>query len=352
MPSIDKQLFGRAQDGCPIDLYTLSSNNGLQARVMTYGATLVSLRAPDRHGDVGETVLGFDDLEPYLGDHPYFGGIIGRYANRIANGRFTLNGKTYQLTRNDAVNHLHGGKVGFDRVIWNPQVINLPGAQQLVLCYLSRDGEEGYTGNLKAEVIYTVTDTNELRLDYAATTDQDTVVNMTQHAYFNLAAGDTILDHTLQLNADRFLPIDQNLIPTGEQRAVADTPMDFRRATRIGSRMSVADSQLETAGGYDHNWILNPGSGNCVMAAQLYDPLSGRLLLIETTQPGIQFYSGNFLDGRNIGRGGRKYFKHAGCCLETQHFPDSPNHSSFPSTVLKPQQLYRQTTIYRFETPA
>ena len=348
MARIEQQRFGQTAHGRAVDLYTLANDPGVEARIMTYGGTLVSLRTPDRRGVRADIVLGFDDFPSYLDQHPYFGSLIGRYANRIAGAKFQLNNQSYQLAQNDGRHHLHGGFRGFDKVLWEarPQA-SLAGAQ-LALGYLSPAGEEGYPGNLSVRVVYTLSDGNELRLDYSATTDADTPVNLTNHAYFNLAASGTVLGHILRLVAEKFLPVDDGLIPTGEKRPVHGTPFDFTQTAAIGSRIKDADSQLRLAGGYDHCWILNKEAAACALAAELYEPQSGRLLSVFTTQPGMQLYTGNFLNGSIRGKEGAVYEKHAGICLETQHFPNSPNQPTFPTSLLKVGETYRQTTIYRF----
>jgi aldose 1-epimerase len=330
-----------------MELYTLKKSNGVQAAISTYGGVLVSLKVPDRAGVLGDVVLGFDDLEGYLLPPPYFGAIIGRYGNRIAHARFTLNGVEYKLAKNDGENTLHGGNRGFDKVLWNANKLS---GQSLELTYLSKDGEEGYPGNLSVTVVYALTDNNELQIDYTATTDKDTVVNLSNHSYFNLAGqgeGD-ILAHQLTLNADRFTPVDQGLIPTGELRNVEGTPFDFRQPHAIGERIESADEQIALGGGYDHNFILNRTGDGLSLAARVTEPNSGRVMEVLTTEPAIQFYTGNFLDGTIRGKGGKVYGRRSAFCLETQHYPDSPNHPSFPSTVLKPGATYRTTTVYRF----
>jgi aldose 1-epimerase len=348
---ISRQAFGRTSNGTPIERYTLTNANGLEAAIMTYGGTLTALRVPDRAGAFGDIVLGFDTLEPYLADHPFFGALVGRFCNRIAGAQFTLNGTTYPLARNDGPNHLHGGPHGFHRVIWRAGERPSGEGQSLALHYLSRDGEEGYPGNLSVDVIYTLTDQNALRIDYSATTDRDTVINLTHHAYFNLAGGD-ILSHELALDGTRFLPIDETLIPIGELRSVQDTPMDFTRSTPIGERIASDDEQLRRGQGYDHTWVLDKPAGALGHAARVYAPGSGRVLDVFTTSPGIQFYSGNMLDGSHSGKGGTIYTRNSGLCLETQHFPDSPNQPQFPSTVLHPGETYRQSTIFQFSVRA
>ena len=342
------EVFGTTRDGRAVELYTLSNSNGLRARIASYGGTLVSLEVPDRSGVCADIVLGFDTLAPYLGTHPYFGSLIGRYANRIRRGIFDLNGTRYALPCNDGLNHLHGGVHGFHTVLWTAQTAHTADGTQLVLRHRSAAGHEGYPGNLEVEVRYTLTDANELRLDYRATSDAPTIVNLTNHAYFNLAGAGTILGHELQLFANRFLPVDETLIPTGELRNVQGTPFDFTSAHAIGERIAAADPQLQNAGGYDHNWVLDERNSTCGLAAQVREPVSGRSMTVYTTQPGIQLYSGNFLDGTLRGKQDVAYAKHAGFCLETQHFPDSPNEPAFPSTLLVPGSESRETTVYRF----
>ncbi len=352
MARIEQQIFGQMPDGRAVDLYTLANNRGLEARIMSYGGTLVRLSAPDRNGAIADVILGFDDLPRYLGAHPYFGCLIGRYANRIAAGAFCLNNRKHQLTRNDGANHLHGGLTGFDKVLWQAHSQDSVDGPQLVLTYISPAGEEGYPGNLSARVIYTATERNELRLDYSATSDADTPVNLTHHAYFNLAGSRTVLGHILRLAAARFLPVKRGLIPTGAERRVQGTPFDFTQPATIGSRIEADESQLRLAGGYDHCWILNKETTECALAAELYEPQSGRVLSVLTTQPGIQIYTGNFLDGSIAGKAGQVYEKYGGVCLETEHFPDSPNQPAFPTTILRPGAIYRHTTIYRLGVKA
>ena len=342
--------FGKTQEGQPVERYTLRSAGGMEVDVITWGATVTRIAVPDRNGKVADVALGFDTIDGYLTRHPYFGSTIGRYGNRIAKGRFTLNGVEYKLATNNDANHLHGGVRGFDMRLWKARPLS-GGAdgQSLELTYVSADGEEGYPGRLTAIVTYTLTPKNALRIDYKATTDKDTVVNLTNHSYFNLAghgSGD-ILGHELVLDADRFTPVDEGLIPTGELKPVAGTPFDFRKPTAIGARINADDEQIRFGGGYDHNWVLNGEMGKMRHVARLVDPKSGRAMDVRTTEPGVQFYSGNFLDGVK-GKDGAVYQKRAGLCLETQHYPDSPNKPSFPSTVLKPGQEYRTTTEYVF----
>lgn len=347
---IKKEPFGQMTDGTPVDLYTLTNANGLQVAITTYGGAVVSLLVPDREGMLGDIALGFETLEGYVQHVFYIGCIAGRYANRIAQGKFTLNGVAYTLTQNEGENHLHGGVKGFDKVVWNAEEKSDDDGVGLALTYLSKDGEEGYPGNLSVKVTYTLANNDELRIDYTAITDKDTIVNLTNHTYFNLAdggAGD-ILGHELMIDADRFTPVDSTAIPIGELRSVTSTPMDFLQMTAIGARIDQDDEQLRLGRGYDHNWVLNSPSGALALAARVHEPTTGRVMEVYTTEPGIQFYSGNFFNGTSIGKGGKVYHKRHGLCLETQHFPDSPNHPDFPSTVLKPGETYQTTTVYRF----
>lgn len=346
--SLTRSDFGAAH-GRTIDLYTLTNAHGMRAAISTYGGTLVALHAPDRQGRLGDVLLGFDTLEGYLAEHPYFGSLIGRVGNRIARGRFELGGVTYTLACNNGPNHLHGGPGGFHRAIWRAEVRAAGDEPSLALSYHSPAGEEGYPGNLAVTVVYTLTAQNELRIDYSATTDQATPVNLTNHAYFNLAGAGDVLGHEIQLLAARFIPVNADLIPLGELRAVAGTPMDFRTPQPIGARLAADDEQLRVAlGGYDHTWALDAPPGTLGLAARVAEPASGRAMEVYTTQPGVQFYTGNFLDGSLAGKGGVRYSKYAGFCLETQHFPDSPNQPQFPSVILRPGEAYRQTTLYCF----
>jgi len=341
--------FGKTPSGEAVELYALKNAKGVEGDISTYGGVLVALKVPDHAGALGDIVLGFDDFQGYQIPPPYFGAIVGRYGNRIAHARFTLGGVEYNLAKNDGDNTLHGGKRGFDKVLWTAK--NATG-HSLELAYLSKDGEEGYPGNLSVTVTYTLTDNNELKIDYSATTDKDTVVNLTNHSYFNLAGqgeGD-ILGHELILNADRYTPVDKGLIPTGELRSVAGTPFDFRQPHAIGERIGSSDEQIALGGGYDHNFILNRTGDGLSLAARVTEAKSGRALEVFTTEPAIQFYTGNFLDGTIRGKGGKVYGRRSAFCLETQHYPDSPNQPSFPSTVLKPGAVYRTTTVYRFST--
>jgi aldose 1-epimerase len=347
--SIESASFGRAGDA-NVQIYTLTNVHGIEARIMTYGATLVSLRTPDGEGRFRSIILGFDTLDPYLAGVPYFGATVGRFANRIANGRFTLDGKSYQLARNNGPNSLHGGSRGFDKRVWTAQPAETSNGPALRLSYLSAAGEEGYPGELTAHLTYRLNNDDSLEIDYEATATAPTPVNLANHAYFNLT-GDpqrTILGHVLTIDADRFTPVNATLIPTGELREVAGTPFDFRASRVIGSHIDDKDEQLRIGGGYDHNWVLNkPDPGAMTRAAVLTDPASGRSVEIRTTQPGLQFYSGNFLDGKPAGSG--TVFGHrTGLCLETQHFPDSPNQAAFPSTILRPGQIYSEKTLLVF----
>ena len=347
--TITKATFGRTQEGHPVDLYTMTNANGMTVKITDYGGIVTSLMVPDKNGKPDDVVLGFDTLEKYLAGHPYFGAIVGRYGNRVAKGTFILNGVAYKLAANNGENHLHGGIKGFDKVVWKAEQIKKENEVGIKLSYLSKDGEEGYPGNLSCVVIYTLTNTNELKIHYEAETDKPTPVNLTHHSYFNLkgvasrGSGD-ILGHLLTIHADRFTPVDDDLIPTGELESVKDTAMDFTRATAIGERIK------EVNGGYDHNYVLNNWDGSLRLAARVSEPTSGRVMDVLTTEPGIQFYSGNFLDGRITGKNGTVYNKHDGFCLETQHFPDSPNQPAFPPVILEPGKTYTHTTIYRFRT--
>ncbi|MCJ8167002.1 galactose mutarotase [Pontibacter sp. E15-1] len=345
---IKKEAFGKTKEGEETTLYTLTNANGMQLKVTDYGATITSVLTPDKNGKLGDVALGFDSMDGYQSDAylksgPYFGSAIGRYGNRIAKGRFTLNGQEYKLAQNNGENHLHGGTKGFDKVIW--QAEPLADQNALRLTYVSPDGEEGYPGKLTTTVTYTLTDDNEIKIDYTATTDKATPVNLTNHSYFNLAAGEAndALDHVLTINADKYTVVDGSLIPTGEQRAVKGTVMDFNTPTAIGARVKDVEG-----GGYDHNYVLSNSDGTLKQAATVYEPTSGRMMEVLTTEPGIQFYSGNFLDGTIEGRGGKTYSKHYGFALETQHFPDSPNQKDFPSTILEPGQTYKSSTVYKF----
>ncbi len=347
---VQKEIFGKLPDGRQVELYTLANANGARARIMTYGGILVSLEVPDRSGKLDDVTLGFDNLQGYLKGHPYFGAIVGRYGNRIGKGTFTLDGVTYQLAKNNDENHLHGGIKGFDKVLWDAEPVKQDNAVSVKLSYLSKDGQENYPGNLACTVIYTLTNDDELKISYQAPNDKATPINLTHHSYFNLAGqgSSDILGHEMMLNADRFTPVDEGLIPTGELRPVKGTPMDFTEPTAIGARIEQDDEQLKFGGGYDHNWVLNKKDAPLTLAARVYEPTTGRVMEIYTTEPGIQFYSGNFLDGTITGKGARVYKHRYGFCLETQHFPDSPNEPNFPSVILRPGEKYTHLTVHKF----
>ena len=347
--AIRSDVFGKLTDGREVHVFTLTNDAGVEARIMNFGGTVLSLKVPDRNGTMGDVVLGFDTLEAYLRKSPYFGCLIGRYGNRIAGGKFVLNGKTYSLAANNGVNSLHGGTTGFDKVVWAATTKMTPNGPALGLNYVSKDGEEGYPGRLSVTAVYTLTDDNALSLDFTAVTDQDTVVNLTHHSYFNLACKGDVLDHVVTMNCEQFTPINEGLIPTGELRAVEGTPFDFRKPGKIGARIDSADQQMRYGGGYDHNWVINKPAGKLGLAATVVEPVSGRMMDVLTTEPGTQFYTGNFLDGTLTGKQGWVYQARNGFCFEPQHYPDSPNHPDFPSTVLKPGQTYLNTIIYRFK---
>jgi aldose 1-epimerase len=342
--NLKKALFGQV-DEKQVFQYTLTNENGMTVKILNYGGIVTHILVPDNDGEKVDVVLGYDSLQGYLEETPYFGAIVGRYGNRIAKGKFELDGKSYQLPLNDGANHLHGGIKGFDKVVWNSEDFIYPDSAGVALSYLSKDGEEGYPGNLDVKVTYTLTNHNELKIDYLATTDKPTIVNLTHHSYFNLKGqGEgTILDHQLQLMADKYISVDQTLIPTGELRQVKGSAMDFTEPHSIGSRIS------EVEGGYDHTWVLKEYDGKTLRkVATLEEPESGRAMEVYTDQPGIQFYSGNFLDGSITGKENKVYKKHYGLCLETHHYPDSPNQPDFPSVVLRPGEKYETTTIYKF----
>jgi aldose 1-epimerase len=351
---VQSSPFGNTKDGQPITRYVLTNQKGIEAVVINYGATLQSLRVPDRSGKSEDIVLGYDDVTSYEDGKAFFGGTIGRYGNRIAAGQFTLDGTRFQVPKNDGPNSLHGGTIGFNKRVWTAVDRSTSNAQVLQLSYTSPDGEQGYPGTLQVSVTYTLLDeSNELRIDYSATTDKDTVLNLTNHSYFNLTGRPTekILDHQLTLHAAKFTPVDATLIPTGELRAVQGTPFDFATPTAIGARINQDNEQLKFGKGYDHNWVLDgKRGGGLAVAAEVFEPSSGRVLEVSTTEPGIQFYSGNFLDGTARGKGGVPYGYRTGLCLETQHYPDSPNHKDFPSTELKAGKTYHSTTVLRFST--
>ena len=341
--------FGHTQTGSAVELYTLRNAHGMEAQIANYGGIVTRLTAPDRRGTYQDVVLGYDTLDPYIKSSPYFGALIGRYGNRIARGGFALDGRNYTLAVNNGPNALHGGIVGFDKVVWSAtQAAVTPRGPQLTLRYLSADGEEGYPGNLSVTAVYTLTPDDALRLEFTATTDKDTVINLTQHTYFNLRRSGDVLGHIVTIQADRFTPVDSTLIPTGELRSVAGSPFDFRRPTAIGARIGEPDEQLKFGNGYDHNWVLNKPEGVLAVIATVDEPSTGRRLEVLSTEPGLQFYTGNFLDGTLKGKEGRRYGFRNAFTLEPQHFPDSPNQPGFPSVVLHPGQLYQNTIVYRF----
>ncbi len=347
-------LTAQEQEFSSVKLYTLKNKNGLQVKATNYGAIITSIVVPDRDGKMADIALGYDQLKNYVNavDKPYFGAVVGRYGNRIAKGEFTLDGETYTLATNNGPNHLHGGWIGFDKVIWDAAMTTKDGEQVLQFTYQAKDGEEGYPGNLKLQVTYSLQNSNQLSVAYSATTDKATPVNVTQHTYFNLKGegqGD-ILGHELMLNADRYTPVDSTLIPTGELAPVAGTPFDFTKPKPIGRDINQENEQLKFGMGYDHNFVINqePREGDVALAARVYEPLSGREMEVWTSEPGMQFYCGNFLDGRLIGKAGQPYIHRGGFCLETQHFPDSPNQPDFPSCIVRPGTPYQSVTVFRF----
>jgi aldose 1-epimerase len=347
---ITEKPFGTMPCGAPVTLYTLRNKNGMEARILNYGGIVQSLIVPDKNGKLGDVVLGYDDLADYRTNSPYFGALIGRYGNRIARGRFTLDGVSYQLATNNYPNSLHGGVVGFDKRIWHATPGYSDQGQTLELTYVSHDGEEGYPGELKVTALYTLTDDNALRLDYTATCDRDTIINLTQHSYFNLTGHGTILHDIVYINADKFTPVDSTLIPTGELRPVDGTPFDFRTPTAVGARINNTNNeQIKFANGYDDNWVVNHPMGELGLDARVTDPVSGRILEVWSTEPGLQFYTGNFLNGTMTGKGGWVYQFRDALTMEPQHYPDSPNHPDFPTTELKPGQVYHNTIIYKFK---
>ena len=344
--TIEKAPFGKTPDGTAVDLYTLKNAHGVTVKVMTYGCIITEIDVPDRTGQMGDIVLGFDNFEQYLQlKNPFFGAVVGRYANRIAKGKFTLDGQQYTLVTNNYPNALHGGVKGFDKVVWDAEPVTVPNGVAIRFSYVSRDGEEGYPGNLNVGVVYTLTDDNELRMDYEAVTDKATLINLTNHSYFNLAGTGDILGTELRLSAGSYTPVDDTLIPTGEIASVKGTPMDFTTAKPIGRDLGQLTNNPQ---GYDHNFVLNRAGKGLALCAQVYEPTTGRTIEVSTTQPGVQLYSGNFLDGTLTGKGGMVYKQHDGFCLETQHFPDSPNQPTFPSVVLRPGQTYKHSTVFKF----
>jgi len=347
---VKKQSYGKMPDGTPVDLYLLTNTNGMEAHLATYGGAVVSLTAPDRQGKFADVVLGMDTVDGYRNQAAFLGALIGRYGNRIGGAKFTLEGKTYRLPANDGPNTLHGGPLGFDKRVWQAREVHSAEGPAVEFTYVSKDGEEGFPGTLTAKVVYTLTNKNELKIDYTATTDKPTVVNLTNHSYFNLAgAGEgDILGHQVRIYASRFTPVDATLIPTGELRAVKGTPFDFTKATAIGARINNDDEQLKFGKGYDHNWVLDKTGAGMTEAAEVYEAKTGRAMQVWTTEPALQFYTGNFLDGTIHGKGGKAYQRRGAFCMETQHYPDSPNHPAFPSTELKPGATYHTTTVYRF----
>ncbi|MCX2680474.1 galactose mutarotase [Galbibacter sp. EGI 63066] len=347
---ISKSAFGKLPSGEEIDEYTLENSNGMEVSIITYGGIITALKIPNKSGKIEDVVLGYGSLESYLKSSPYFGALIGRYGNRIANGKFSIDGKEYTLAQNDGKNHLHGGEKGFDKVVWEATQIKNEESVSLQLSYLSKDMEEGYPGNLKTTVVYTLDDSNTLNVSYEAETDKKTVVNLTQHSYFNLS-GDfskDILDHEVVINADAFLPVDETLIPTGELTKVADTPFDFITAKTIGKEINAEDEQLKRGKGYDHCWVLNDQDKGMRFAASAYHKESGRFMEVYTDEPGIQFYTGNFLDGTLPAKNGGTYAHRTGFCLETQHYPDSPNQTDFPTVILNPGETYKTKTSFKF----
>ena len=348
--TISQAPFGKMPDGAPVAIYTLRNSKGMEARIMTYGGIVQSLKVPDKNGKFDDVVLGYDDLDGYLKATPYFGALIGRYGNRIGGAKFTLEGKTYTLATNNGPNSLHGGIKGFDKVVWKATSLVTADGPALQLTYFSKDGEEGFPGNLKVTAVYTLTDNNELHLYFTATTDQPTVCNLTHHSYFNLAGqgnGD-ILGHIVYINADNTTPVDSNLITTGEIKPVDGTPFDFRKPTAIGARINDPDTVLQYGPGYDHNWVINKPMGKLGLQARVYEPATGRVMEVFSTEPGLQFYTGNSLDGSITGKDGKVYQRRTAFCMEPQHYPDSPNKPMFPITELKPGETYQNTIIYRF----
>jgi aldose 1-epimerase len=346
--AITEAPFGTDSSGAQVTLYTLRSAGGAQATICNYGGLLTTLKVPDRSGNLGDVVLGYDQLSGYLKSSPYFGALIGRFGNRIALGKFTLDGQEYTLATNNPPNTLHGGWKGFDKVVWQARPFESPTGPALELTYVSKDGEEGYPGTLSVKAVYTMEADNSLRLEFTATTDKDTIVNLTAHSYFNLAGKGDVLNHTVMIPADKFTPVNSTLIPTGELKPVEGTPFDFRTPTTIGARIDAKDEQIGFGPGYDHNWVINKPAGEMGLMARVSEPTTGRVLEIYSTEPGLQFYSGNFLDGSITGKGGWTYQLHNAFVMEPQHFPDSPNQPNFPSTVLHPGETYHNTILYKF----
>jgi len=346
--NITEKPFGTTNDGVPVKLYNLRNSKGAEVTITNYGGLVTTLQAPDRNGNLADVLLGYDNLADYIKASPYFGALVGRCGNRIANAQFTVGGKTCTLAANNGVNALHGGLKGFDKVVWEARAYQSKTGPALELNYLSKDGEEGYPGNLSVKAVYTWTDDNALQLEYTATTDKETVVNLTQHSYFNLAGKGDILNHVAMINADKFTPVNETLIPTGEIASVAGTPFDFRKPTAIGSRINDDHPQLKLGNGYDHNFVINKPLGELGLMGRVYEPTTGRVVEVLSTAPGMQFYTGNFLKGTLTGKGGWVYQFRNGFCMEPQNFPDSPNQPHFPSTILKPGQTYHHTVIYRF----
>jgi len=348
--SMQRAPFGTMPDATAVEIFTLKNSHGMEVRTIPYGAIIVSIRVPDRAGRFDDVVIGHDRLEGYLTASRFFGAVVGRFGNRIAKGRFTLDGRTYELAVNNGPNHLHGGVKGFDKVVWQAEPFRAGGNSGVTYRYISADGEEGYPGRLNVRVTYTLTERNQVVVDYAATTDKATPINLTQHSYFNLAGDGVrdVLDHVVQINADRFTPVDATKIPTGELARVAGTPFDFRTPVRLGAQIAAAHPQLTIGGGYDHNFVLNRTGGGLQWAARVFEPSTGRTLTVTTTEPGLQFNTANALDGTITGKSGHVYRARYGLCLETQHFPDSPNQPSFPSTILRPGQTFRSRTEFAF----
>ncbi len=351
---ITRSPFGKKADGTPVDLYKMKNSHGLEVEIITMGGIIVSLRTPDRNGELADIVLGFSELAPYEAEHPYLGALVGRVGNRISNARFVLDGKEYVLAANDGPNHLHGGLVGFDKAVWKATPEDAAEGPKLVLRHVSPDGDEGYPGELTVEVSYTLNNEDQLMVDYRAETDKPTHVNLTQHSYFNLAgegSGD-VLDHELTLNADFYTPEVPGLVPSGEIAPVEGTPMDFRTPHKIGERIDEDFEQMLIGGGYDHNYVINASANIVAPAARVFESTTGRILEVRTTEPGVQLYTGNFLDGTLVGKSGKAYEKRYGFCLETQHFPDAPNIPHFPTTVLRPGEVYQSRTVFVFDTDA